>query len=636
MNKNYFLSITIVLIFSLNSIGQTLNGLCETSLPFCTGITYNYPAGVNTGSGQTGPSYACLGSEPNPAWYYLQIDQLGIISIEIHTVPQHDVDFICWGPFNSQIGPCTSQLTGTGSTHHAAGAGGGYPSGNVIDCSYDASWQEWCYIPNALPGEYYIFLITNYSNQPCNIIFNQINAGQTGAGVTSCGPAASVSGNFYFDANSNGIKDVNELGLLGGLVYAPTCGFYTQSDTTGNYNAYICATPDTIWSFYNHLYTSITPQFYELMGSTSTANFGVTLTQNVIDVSTIFTEYIPARPGFNYNALATISNVGTDTSCGILTITYDTIFDYVSTNPPADVITGNTLTWNNVCLPVFSTNNFTVTLDLDSATTIFTPYILSANFVTTSADTNIVNNSDTISNIVVGSYDPNDKQVTPSGEITNLAAAAGQELEYTIRFQNTGTYAATTVRIVDTLSNWLQIPTFTLLSSSHPCTYNISGHGTVEFTFNNINLPDQTTDETGSHGFVKFKVNCKPELANGGNVYNTGRIYFDYNQPIITNTTLTFTKVITTNIPSIKKQATKSISVEPNPAIESVAVNIDYSGKEELVLEVLDYQGRIVMKQPLQINQKTVNINVSNLSKGSYMLRISGKNYSVSEKLIKQ
>ncbi|MBI5541477.1 MAG: T9SS type A sorting domain-containing protein [Bacteroidia bacterium] len=636
MKKNYILSITIVLLFSLSSIGQTLNGLCETSLPFCTGITYNYPAGVNTGSGQTGPSYACLGSEPNPAWYYLQIDQPGEISIEIHTVPQHDVDFICWGPFNSQTGPCTAQLTGSGSTHHVAGAGGGYPSGNVIDCSYDASWQEWCYIPNAQPGEYYIFLITNYSNQPCNIIFNQINTGQVGAGITSCGPAATVSGNFYFDSNNNGTKDVTEPGLYGGLAYAPTCGFYTQSDTAGNYNAYICATPDTIWSFYNHSYTIITPQYYELTGSTSTADFGVTFTQNVIDVSTILTECIPARPGFDYNVFATISNVGTDSSCGTLTISFDTIFDYISANPPADVITGNTLTWNNVCLPVFSTNNYTISLFLDSTTALLTPYVLSANFVTNSLDSSIVNNSDTISNIVVGSFDPNDKQVTPSGEITNIAAANEQELEYTIRFQNTGTYQATNITILDTLSSWLQVPSLTLLSSSHPCTYNISGHGKVQFIFNNINLPDANTNESGSHGFVKFKVKCKPSLANGGNVYNTANIYFDYNLPIVTNTTLTFTKVITTNIPSIKKQVTKSISVQPNPAIDIVTVNFDYAGKEALNIEIINNLGKTVQKQLVLNNQKTVNLNVSNLSAGTYTVRISGKNYSVNEMLIKQ
>jgi len=140
------------------------NNLCENADPFCTGSQYTFPAGVNAGSGQPGPNYNCLATTPNPAWYYMKILDPGNLVIYMHSEPQHDIDFFCWGPFTSQN--CCTQLTGL----------------KVVDCSYSSSWQETCNIPNGQTGEYYMLIITNYSNQPCNILFSQTG----GTGTTDC------------------------------------------------------------------------------------------------------------------------------------------------------------------------------------------------------------------------------------------------------------------------------------------------------------------------------------------------------------------------------------------------------------------------------------------------------------------
>ena len=46
------------------------NNLCANADPFCTdnGL-YQFPAGVNAGSGESGPYYSCLYSTPTPAWF---------------------------------------------------------------------------------------------------------------------------------------------------------------------------------------------------------------------------------------------------------------------------------------------------------------------------------------------------------------------------------------------------------------------------------------------------------------------------------------------------------------------------------------------------------------------------------------
>ncbi len=163
----------------MGSIDKSGNGLCSGALPFCTDVEmYQFPAGVNTGQGESGPCYdlnkgtaACLHTTPNPAWYYMRIDQPGNIDIYMYSTPSHDIDFICWGPFDDYLEPCPhngiTQLT----------------CNKVVSCSYSMDATETCQIPSsAQTGEYYILLITNYSNQDCNINFSKTG----GSGTTDC------------------------------------------------------------------------------------------------------------------------------------------------------------------------------------------------------------------------------------------------------------------------------------------------------------------------------------------------------------------------------------------------------------------------------------------------------------------
>ena len=157
------------------------NSTCDGAEPFCTdnGL-YQFPAGVNAGNlGSSTPPYycsgfvrpnggstSCLSTTPNPAFYYMQIEQPGNLNIYMYSTPSVDIDFDCWGPFSSIATAC-SQLS----------------CSNMVDCSYSANATENCYINNAQTGQYYILLITNYSNQTCNISFSNIGTGTTNCGI---------------------------------------------------------------------------------------------------------------------------------------------------------------------------------------------------------------------------------------------------------------------------------------------------------------------------------------------------------------------------------------------------------------------------------------------------------------------
>lgn len=155
---------------------------CQTAKPFCAGGVSGetFPATTNAGSAQSGPNYGCLGSTPNPSWYFLQISQSGNLDILIQgqittpppASPGQDVDFICWGPFNSLNGICDS-LT----------------ANNTVDCSYSGSFTETLNIPNGITGQYYMVLITNFANTTQDIVFSQF----AGTGSTNCGLLGSNS-----------------------------------------------------------------------------------------------------------------------------------------------------------------------------------------------------------------------------------------------------------------------------------------------------------------------------------------------------------------------------------------------------------------------------------------------------------
>ena len=134
-------------------------------------------------------------------------------------------------------------------------------------------------------------------------------------------------------------------------------------------------------------------------------------------------------------------------------------------------------------------------------------------------------------------YDPNNKTAEPEGYGESHFIERNLQLEYTIRFQNLGTAPAFDVVIRDTLSEHLDISSIRPGVASHDYTFHLEGPGIAVFTFDNINLPDSTSNPEGSQGFVNFSIRQKEDLPLGSVINNNAAIYFDFNEAIITNTT---------------------------------------------------------------------------------------------------
>lgn len=172
--KKILLLLVAVLSFTTATYAQGAD--CTNADPFCSTGTSTFPASTST-TAATGPDYGCLGSQPNPAWYYLQVGTSGPINLNMSNSAAVDIDFICWGPFTSAAAGCASGL-----------------NSSAVDCSFSTAATETCSIPSAVAGEVYILLITNYSGQSTNISVTQTNSGSSGAGSTDCSILCAMTG----------------------------------------------------------------------------------------------------------------------------------------------------------------------------------------------------------------------------------------------------------------------------------------------------------------------------------------------------------------------------------------------------------------------------------------------------------
>lgn len=229
------------------------------------------------------------------------------------------------------------------------------------------------------------------------------------------------------------------------------------------------------------------------------------------------------------------------------------------------------------------------------------------------------------------SYDPNEKEVSPSGISLNNYVKNNSPLDYVIHFQNTGSDTAYKIVIVDTLSQFLDISTIEWGVASAPYLINVSGMGNpiLTFTFNNINLPDSTTDEVNSHGFVKFKISPIPSLPPNSIILNSADIYFDYNLPIRTNETrITINDTVIQGDPisvdviaSFEVAHTIDFLMMPNPFNNVLTITLPYCnvGTKFFMYDLVGRQTNITSVY----TGNTIQLNTSSLSSGIYFIELS-------------
>ena len=340
-----------------------------------------------------------------------------------------------------------------------------------------------------------------------------------------------------------------------------------------------------------------------------------------------------ARPGFNETVQLRVFNDGTVPMTPTLTFTHDAAVNYVNANPIASnyVSTSQTATWNLNTIPAGGSQLVTVWLGVPATTVLGTTLNHTASVAPSVNDSTPLNNTQTCGRIVTGSFDPNDKAVLPEGLIDT-----NQLLQYTIRFQNTGTDTAFTVMISDTLSPNLDITTFQEGVASHDYDLTLHGNGIMQWRFDNILLPDSNTNEPASHGQVTFYIKPKTTLSGGDKIFNTAAIYFDFNAPIITNTVENEIDGPVGVGPVLED---KGIGLYPNPSRGFAVVTFALDHTEEINVSVLNLHGQKVYDTGLlqmDAGEQQVRFSTAGegFSEGIYLVKVSIGNSTHVKRLV--
>ncbi|UPT70497.1 MAG: T9SS type A sorting domain-containing protein [Flavobacterium sp. JAD_PAG50586_2] len=444
-----------------------------------------------------------------------------------------------------------------------------------------------------------------------------------------------IQGSIYFDSNDNGcdVTDINILNQQFSATNGTISGSFI-SNASGSYFLPVLAGNHTIAPvFENPDYFTVSPALatinFPLDASPATENFCVTANGVKNDLEITILPIDIARPGFDANYKIIYKNKGNEVSNGSLSFNFnDAIMDLVSVFPINNISATNSLNWDFTNLNPFETREILVTMNVNSPTE--TPAVNNGDILNYSAtiigatDETPNDNTATLNQTVLNSFDPNDKTCLEGNTIT--PAMVGQYVHYIIRFENTGTFAAENIVVKDIIDTTrFDINSLVPLHSSHDFVTKISDTNKVEFIFESINLP---FDDANNDGYVAFKIKTNPTLVVGDSFSNIASIYFDYNFPIVTDPAITTIQALAT--PDF--DFGNYFKIYPNP----VAATLNLETKDGIGVKSIDVYnilGQMVIAIPNAEN--VTNIDVSDLTTGTYFIKVNTDKGTANTKFVK-
>jgi hypothetical protein len=439
-----------------------------------------------------------------------------------------------------------------------------------------------------------------------------------------------ITGYLYNDNNTNCMYDAGDVPLYGYYVSVTngTNTYYGYTNSSGFYSIWVPATNYTITPYNSANIESACTSSYSVSvtsGSTSANNNFAYSIPPIYDVC-VATFTTGIVPGFNGYYYVNLHNYGNQSANGVLYFVLPAALNYTSSSPSPSSVSGDTIFWNYSGLAAYSSQYYYIYFYTPPSLVLGTPMISYTNAtVTNGTDINPACNYNVYTRVVTGSFDPNEKTVSPAGEnATGDILLSEEEFTYLIRFQNTGSGPAVNINVTDTLSSLLDPLSFQMLNSSHNYVVEMMPGNVIKWKFDNIMLPDSTTDEAGSHGHVQFKINKLNTPIAGQVIQNKAYIYFDFNEPVITNTAIN-TYVLATNVDE-QINDNGNVKVYPNPFSESTTFVIQSDKLNETYsFEMTDVLGKKV-RSINNVSEKQFTISRSGLENGMYFYNITNSN----------
>jgi hypothetical protein len=602
-------------------VNCNIANFCATANSLCASIGVPFSNTVNNGNAEPG-NYDCLGSQPNPTWFYIPISSSGPLSFQIEQNSsvnfdggQEDVDFICWGPFANPTVACGNPSMMSPSYE--------------VGCSYSTAAVE-NFTINAVAGQYYIMMVTNFSNQPGYIRITETSGATTGE--IDC---TGMRFNAFLDSNGNGAMDTGELGFpLGQFSYEMNndSNIHNITALSGTFSIYDINPLNTydvsfnIDSAYAANY-SLSPASYSNISVVAGVGmqdyyFPITISQAYNDLAVSIIPSQAPRAGFNYSNTVMYTNMGSQTAAaGTVSFIKDPAVSFNGISEPGAIINATGFTFNFTNLLPFESRMIAVNMHVPPIPTVQIGDLLtnSADIIPLAGDLVPENNSSVSSQAVVASYDPNDKMESRGGRILITDFTNQDYLYYTVRFENIGSAAAINIMLADVLDNRLNPETLRMVSSSHDYILDRVGNQ-LTWKFDDILLPATSQNPTASHGYVHFKVKPNPGYAIGDVIPNTASIFFDFNPAIVSQ--------LSTN-----EFSESNFIVYPNPARDALTVAMT-GGESISSIAIYDMLGKNIFTKKVQTGSASESVDISGISSGIYFLEVECGTAKTVKKLV--
>ena len=473
-------------------------------------------------------------------------------------------------------------------------------------------------------GIYYGYQVTDFAEQE-----NTFNL------ITSDG----IRVKAFVDSNANGVQDGSEINFALGQFYYQTNNngvvhnlysspFYLyESNPTTTYNlSYVV---DASYAANNTCTVSYPSVTVPTGSGITTYNFPVTVTPYQELSVNLMSFNPPPRPGFYYGQYISYTNNSSQTlPSGTVTFAKDSALSIYSISEPSatNTATGFTYTFTNL-LPYQSRYIF-VSMLVPTIPTVALGQLVTNSVAITVPVGDIIptNNISSVTQTIVGSYDPNDKTEAHGGEIVRSTFTANDYLTYTIRFENTGTANAINVKVEDFLDAKLEPSSIKMVDAS--ATYSLERVGNhLIWKFSGIDLPPSIAETTTGKGYIVFQVKPKPGYAIGDIIPNSANIYFDFNPAIVTDPCITkFVSVLSTN-----QFELNDLRLFPNPVKNVVSISNSSTIGTVAITSVL---GQEILRK--KVNDLQTEIDLSSFANGIYFVKVTSNEQEKIIKIVKE
>ncbi len=432
-----------------------------------------------------------------------------------------------------------------------------------------------------------------------------------------------IKGIVYVDLNSNSIQDNGEPVLPNRKITEQSTGRFVFSELDGSFSlgvlnsgSYTVSPQSTIW--YNPVPPFQSAVFTGLQQTDSLNDFAFQPQGTFEDVCITITPIGPFRSGFNASYMISYGNYGSTTVAPTVYFYPHSNVTFLSASVTPNLVSPDSVVWSFPPMSPFQTGSIVVTVNVSAGLPIGTLINSTAHIEPYLTDDNPSCNNSNWEVFTVGAYDPNDILVSHKF-LTTTQLSTSPWLDYIIRFQNTGNDTAFTVKILNPIDTFkLNISTIEFVSASHPVDVNwINYQRNMEFKFENILLVDSNTNEPLSHGFVHYRIQPKTNLSVGDSITNFAAIYFDFNEPVITNTAKTII-VLPTGLTSATPEKGK-LHVFPNPTENTLNISGIQLESGKAQLRVTDIYGKLILEKTITSTPTTLETN--NLSNGIYLIQ---------------